>query len=67
MSSDSCAEFYPGSDSSFQRVKLEDSVDFADFDHDFEQSPIYTARIENGVKQSTTYVAKIDQNDESAG
>lgn len=67
MSSDSCYEFHYGNDTNFQRVKLEDSVDFSDFDHAFETSPIYTARIENGVEQSTTYVAKIDENDESAG
>lgn len=47
-------------------VKFEDHIDFALLESAFEESTIYTAHIENGPER-TTYVAKIDENDESAG
>lgn len=48
-------------------LKFDDTIDFAMLDGAFEDSPIYTANIEHGFERSTTYVAKIDEHDESAG
>lgn len=48
-------------------LKFEDPIDFSLLETAFEESPIYTAQIENGPETITTYVAKIDEHDESAG
>lgn len=48
-------------------LKLDDQIDFSILEKAFEESPIYTANIENGLQKSTTYVAKIDEHDESVG
>lgn len=47
-------------------LKFDDPIDFSLLESAFEESAIYTAHFENGPER-TTYVAKIDEHDESAG
>lgn len=47
-------------------IKFEDPIDFSLLESAFEESTIYTAHIEN-TPERTTYVAQIDEHDESAG
>lgn len=46
-----------------------DNFDLPNFDTAFDQSPIYTANIENHntPQATTTYIARIDENNEEAG
>ena len=48
-------------------LKFDDTIDFSILEGAFEDSPIYTANVEHGLERSRTYVAQIDEHDESAG